>query len=106
MRAIKEELGSVIFESDADLDVSEIVRIDPNSYEMKVEERNSDSYPGLPGCYVLHSLNVTVEGLPEADFCTFEVDEYGNIDEKEVADKAVSVKKHYWTWVCADSMES
>lgn len=106
MRAVKEELGSLIFENRDDLDICEIVRIDPNSYEMKVEERNSDSYPGLPGCYVLHSLNVTVEGLPEGDFCTFEVDEYENLDGKIVADKAVSVKKHYWTWVTADSMQS
>lgn len=106
MRAIKEELGSMVCGSDADLDVCEIVRIDPNSYEMKVEERNSDSYPGLPGCYVLHTLNATVDGLPEGDFCTFEVDEYGNLDENNVADKAVSVKKHYWTWVRADSKES
>ncbi|KAK4273829.1 hypothetical protein QN277_017149 [Acacia crassicarpa] len=106
MRAIKEELGSVVFGSEADLDVCEIVTIDPNSYEMKVEERNSDSYPGLPGCYVLHTLNATVERLPEGDFCTFEVDEYEHLDGKSVADKAVSVKKHYWTWVSADSMES
>ncbi|KAF7816619.1 putative NUDIX hydrolase domain-containing protein [Senna tora] len=89
VRAIKEELGSVILGSDSDLDVCEIVRIDPDSYEMKVEERSSDSYPGLPG-------------LPEGDFCTFEVDEYGNFDGKNVAEKAVSVKKHYWTWVSTD----
>lgn len=102
VRAVKEELGSVIFGR-----VGEIVRIDMNSYEMKVEERNSDSYPGLPGCYVLHTLSATVEGLPEGDFCTFEVDEYGHVDGKSVvADKAVSVKKHYWTWVSPDFLES
>lgn len=106
MRAIKEELGSVVLGSEADSDICEIVMIDPNSYSMKVEERNSDSYPGLPGCYVLHTLKATVEGLPEGDFCTFEVDEYEHLDGMCVADKAVSVKKHYWTWVSADSMES
>lgn len=95
VRAVREELGSVVGSGDG-------VRIDPNSYEMRVEERNSDSYPGLPGCYVLHTLNAMVEGLPESDFCTFEVDEYGDFDEKSVADEAVSVKKHYWTWVSSD----
>ncbi|CAL0327521.1 unnamed protein product [Lupinus luteus] len=94
VRAVKEELGSVIGGG-----FDDVVRIDPNSYEMKVEERNSDSYPGLPGCYVLHTLNATVEGLPEGEFCTFEGDEYGDFDEKKFADQALSVKKHYWTWV-------
>ncbi|KAK7282501.1 hypothetical protein RIF29_11333 [Crotalaria pallida] len=101
VRAVKEELGSVIGGEAGD-----VVGIDPNSYEMRVEERSSDSYPGLPGCYVLHTLNAAVEGLPEGDFCTYEVDEYGEFDEKRVADQALSVKKHYWTWVSsADSIK-
>lgn len=99
VRGVLEELGSVIGSGNGD-----IVRIDPNSYEMRVEERDSGSYPGLPGCYVLHTLSATVEGLPEGDFCTYEVDEYGGeFHDKSVADEAVSVKKHYWTWVSADS---
>lgn len=102
VRGIKEELGSVI---DAETEVCDIVTIDPNSYEMRVEERNSGSYPGLPGCYVLHTLNATVEGLPEGDFCTYEVDEYGDCEDKKVAHQAVSVKKHYWKWVSADSIQ-
>ena len=106
IRAIKEELGSVIGGSEGDFEIGEIVRIDPNSYEMKVEERNSDSYPGLPGCYVLHTLNASVDGLPEGDFYTYEVDEYGNSEERGVKDKAVSVKKHYWTWIGPDSVDS
>ena len=109
VRAIREELGSLIIGGGGGeggfVEVGDIVRIDPNSYEMKVEERDSDSYPGLPGCYVLHTLSATVEGLPEGDFCTYEVDEYPGSDEKNVADKAVSVKKHYWTWVSADSIK-
>ncbi|KAK7317071.1 hypothetical protein RJT34_00996 [Clitoria ternatea] len=95
VRAIREELGSVIEGSE----VGDIVTIDPNSYQMAVEERDSASYPGLPGCYVLHTLSAQVEGLPEGDFCTYEVDEYGDSDEKKLANRAVSVKKHYWTWV-------
>ncbi|XP_027333049.1 uncharacterized protein LOC113847914 [Abrus precatorius] len=105
VRAIREELGSVIGD-ETGFDLRDIVTIDPNSYQMRVEERDSGSYPGLPGCYVLHTLNATVEGLPEGDFCTYEMDEYGDFDEKKVADRAVSVKKHYWTWVSADSMET
>ncbi|KAJ1393674.1 hypothetical protein SESBI_34858 [Sesbania bispinosa] len=66
---------------------------------------NSGSHPGLPGCYVLHTLNATVEGLLEGDFCTYEMDEYADFDDKKVANQAVSVKKHFWTWVSADSIE-
>ncbi|RYR34179.1 hypothetical protein Ahy_A10g048919 isoform A [Arachis hypogaea] len=107
VRAIREELGSVIIGGGEAgvIEVEDIVRIDPNSYEMRVEEKVSDSYPGLPGCYVLHTVCATVEGLPEGDFCTYEVEEYGASEEKNLADKAVSVKKHYWTWVSADSIK-
>lgn len=103
-RAIKEELGSVIFKGKDDKDVNfdEIVRIVPNSYERKVEERFSISYPGLPACYVLHTMDAFVEGLPEDDFVTEEGNEYGERDE-EVKNEAVSVKKHFWRWVSTDS---
>ncbi|XP_038874474.1 uncharacterized protein LOC120067121 isoform X3 [Benincasa hispida] len=93
-RAVKEELGSIIGDSDC----SQIVRIVPDSYKMKIEERNSVSYPGLPACYVLHSMDVWVEGLPEGEFCTVEEEEYGNSEETSIADQAVSVKKHFWKW--------
>ncbi|KAL2339539.1 hypothetical protein Fmac_007479 [Flemingia macrophylla] len=110
VRGIFEELGSVIAGTGANgfySRVEDIVSIDPNSYQMRVEERDSGSYPGLPGCYVLHTLHATVQGLPEGDFCTYEVDEYqGDFLDKNVAHKAVSVKKHYWTWVSADSIET
>jgi len=100
-----EELGSAIGGGAKNFEIDDIVTIDPNSYEMRVEERDSGSYPGLPGCYVLHTLSATVECLPEGDFCTYEVDEYGGVfEDKIVADEAVSVKKHYWTWVSADSI--
>lgn len=103
VRGILEELGSVI----GGAGHGDIVRIDPNSYEMRVEERDSGSYPGLPGCYVLHTVSATVEGLPQGDFCTYEVDDNGgDFDDKNVADEAVSVKKHYWTWVSADSVDT
>ncbi|KAM3729626.1 hypothetical protein ACB098_12G027100 [Castanea mollissima] len=103
-RAVREELGSILKGS-----VSEsTVRIVPGSYRNRVEERNSASYPGLPACYVLHSMDALVEGLPDGDFCTEELgEEYGDLDEtKAVADEAVSVKKHFWKWVSADSIES
>jgi len=102
LRGIKEELGSVI---DAKREVRDMVTIDRNSYEMRVEERKSETYPGLPGCYVFHTFYATVEGLPEGDFCSSEVDEYADSDLKEVAHQAVSVKKHYWKWVSVDSIQ-
>lgn len=106
-RAVREELGSIIKESVGDLETQSFVRIVPGSYRQKVEERNSASYPGLPACYVLHSVDAVVEGLPEGEFCT-EEKEYGDCEEtrmRVVADEAVSVKKHYWEWVSADSIK-
>lgn len=91
-RAVKEELGSTI------------VKILPNSYSKKVEERVSASYPGLPACYVLHTVDAVVDGLPEEEFCTEETDEYGDSSGRMLADGAVSCKKHYWKWVDADSL--
>ncbi|XP_031115901.1 uncharacterized protein LOC116019732 [Ipomoea triloba] len=95
-RAIKEELGSIIVRNS---ELNSIVRILPNSYVKKVEERVSASYPGLPACYVLHTIDATVEGLPEGEFCTEEAEEYEGFDDKGVAAGAVSCKKHYWKWV-------
>ncbi|CAN1251145.1 hypothetical protein LINPERPRIM_LOCUS7634 [Linum perenne] len=88
-RAIREELGSIGGE----------VRIVPGSYREKVEERYSASYPGLPARYVLYSVDATVDGLPEGDFCTEEGDEYLDSEENKVADQAVKVRKHFWKWV-------
>ncbi|XP_058786674.1 uncharacterized protein LOC131661232 [Vicia villosa] len=99
LREIREELGSMLVVG------SNAVTIDRNSYEMRVEERDSETYPGLLGCYVFHTFYATVEGLPEGDFCSHEVDEYADSDDKKVAHKAVSVKKHYWKWVSADSIQ-
>ncbi|KAI6697728.1 hypothetical protein NL676_017847 [Syzygium grande] len=106
IRAVREELGSVIRVEVGNF--GDVVRIVPGSYEMKVEERNSMSYPGLPACYMLHSFEVEVEGLPEdAEFCTEEEEEYEcSGGDAAVANRAVSVKRHYWKWVSADSIES
>ncbi|XP_058105039.1 uncharacterized protein LOC131248672 [Magnolia sinica] len=90
-RAIREELGSVV------PDASSSVRIVPGSYKQKVEERPSASYPGLPACYILHSVDAWVDGLPDGEFCT-EEEEYGNFGEAEFAEKAVSVRRHFWKW--------
>ncbi|PIA41036.1 hypothetical protein AQUCO_02300071v1 [Aquilegia coerulea] len=99
IRAVKEELGSII-----QGDIGSIVRIVPGSYEKKVEEKESSvSYPGLPCCYVLHSVEACVDGLPNEDFCTEEEGEYEECSDVKVADKAVFVKKHFWKWVEAST---
>ncbi|KAL5731425.1 hypothetical protein ACHQM5_004153 [Ranunculus cassubicifolius] len=99
VRGVKEELGSILGE-----DVESVVKIVEGSYVEKVEEKESSmSYPGLPGCYVLHSVEAVVEGLPNEDFCTEEGDEYGHCDQE--AGKAVSVKKHFWKWVDVSSTD-
>ncbi|EXB78382.1 hypothetical protein L484_003244 [Morus notabilis] len=97
-RAVQEELGSIIGDGGK-------VMIVPGSYRKTVEERNSVSYPGLPARYELHSVEAFVEGLPDGEFCTEEDDEYGNSENSGVAEKAVSVKKHFWRWVSADSVK-
>ncbi|XP_076929516.1 uncharacterized protein LOC143593947 [Bidens hawaiensis] len=99
VRAVKEELGSIIRENKED---EQFVRIVPNSYSSRVEERVSVSYPGLPACYVLHTVDAFVDGLPDSEFCTEEEDEY----EKEGSKFAVSCKKHYWKWVDSDRLSS
>ncbi|KAI3958745.1 hypothetical protein MKX01_023421 [Papaver californicum] len=94
LRAIKEELGSVI-----ENDLSSVVQIDTDSYKKKIEERVSISYPGLPACYVLHTVDAFVQGLPNEEFCS-EEEEYIGLG---AAGKAVNVKKHFWKWVESDS---
>ncbi|CAH8334369.1 unnamed protein product [Eruca vesicaria subsp. sativa] len=100
-RAVKEELGSVF---KGENDVGERVEIVPGTYSRRVEERNSVSYPGLPARYALHSVDATVRGLPEEDFCT-EEREYGG-ELAEAVGKAVTVKRHYWKWVSPSSVRS
>ncbi|GFP88748.1 hypothetical protein PHJA_001018500 [Phtheirospermum japonicum] len=105
LRAVKEELGSLVKIGNVDsFDGDGIVRILPGSYVKKVEERVSASYPGLPACYVLHSVDAEVAGLPEDEFCTEELDEYEVSSERDMADCAVSCRKHYWKWVDCDSV--
>ncbi|XP_010251405.1 PREDICTED: uncharacterized protein LOC104593342 [Nelumbo nucifera] len=102
-RAVSEELGSIIRASYGNVDVSGLVRIVPGSYQTKVEERVSASYPGLPARYVLHSVDAWVEGLPKGDFCTEEEEEYGDSCDTKIAEKAVFVKRHFWKWIGPDS---
>ncbi|KAI6693212.1 hypothetical protein NL676_020922 [Syzygium grande] len=105
IRAVREELGSVIWVEVGN--IGDVVRIVPGSYKMKVDEKNSISYPGLPARYIFHSFEVEVEGQPEdAEFCTEEEEEYEGSGDAGVANRAVSVKRHYWKWVSADSVES
>ncbi|XP_051143059.1 uncharacterized protein LOC127259635 [Andrographis paniculata] len=115
-RAVKEELGSLpqiaslenasdSSNGDGGNGIHEKVKILPASYVKKVEERVSASYPGLPACYVLHTVDAEVEGLPEADeFCTEEVNEYASVDDNGSTDSAVSCKKHFWKWVDLNSL--
>ncbi|GAB2293914.1 hypothetical protein Dimus_028127 [Dionaea muscipula] len=110
-RAVKEELGSILLcqqlndttAKDGDFD-DEIVRILPNSYQKRVEERLSLSYPGLPACYVMHIVDARIEGLPEGEFVTEEGTEYGGDCDEGIVSKAVTVRKHFWKWVSADSV--
>ncbi|XP_031495306.1 uncharacterized protein LOC116260910 [Nymphaea colorata] len=92
IRAVREELGSVLVSPDG-------VRVLMDSYSRKIEERDSGSYPGMPSCYILHSVDVIIkESLPEGDFSTQEEDEYAG-SGGEVAKGAVVVRKHFWKWV-------
>ncbi|KAL9237464.1 hypothetical protein vseg_012008 [Gypsophila vaccaria] len=105
-RAIKEELGSLLgdMNSDDDHDHDRRVQILMDSYERKVEERGSVSYPGLPACYVLHYVDAFVEGLPEGEFVTQEGDDYGGADAHGVATQAIHCRRHFWKWVPQDSV--
>lgn len=105
VRAVKEELGSIIRVSLSHENDEEFVKIIPNSYSSKVEERVSVSYPGLPACYVLHTVDAIVDGLPDCEFST-EEEEYQNLNEKEGVERAVSCKKHYWKWVDSNTLSS
>ncbi|KAJ6760454.1 RING-H2 ZINC FINGER PROTEIN [Salix purpurea] len=98
---LSDELGSILKDGN---EVS--INIVNGSYKEKVEERNSMSYPGLPARYVLYSADVEVNGLPDGEFCTEETEEYPDSEERRVAEKAVSVKKHFWKWVSSDSVHS
>ncbi|WOL18158.1 hypothetical protein Cni_G26951 [Canna indica] len=82
-RAVREELGK------------DVVKIVPGSYQTRVEEKASVSYPGLPARYVLHSIEAEVEGLPEEG--EFSTEEGG--EGVEAMEKAVFVRRHFWKWV-------
>ncbi|KAG2240223.1 hypothetical protein Bca4012_014762 [Brassica carinata] len=106
-RAVREELGSIFNGED---DVVQRIKILPGSYSRRVEEKNSMSYPGLPARYALHSVDATVQGLPEEDFYT-EEKEYGgesveDSEETRAAGKAVTVKRHHWKWVSPGSVRA
>ncbi|WZZ74902.1 hypothetical protein YC2023_086272 [Brassica napus] len=103
-RAVREELGSIFSGED---DVVQRVKILPGSYSRRVEEKNSMSYPGLPARYALHSVDATVRGLPEEDFCTEEDECDGEtVEETRAAGKAVTVKRHHWKWVSPGSVRA
>lgn len=87
VRAVEEELG---------VDGA-FVKMLEGSYVMRVEEKASVSYPGLPARYMLHSVEARVEGLQEEG--EFSTDEKGEGEEEERVGGAVFVKKHFWKWI-------
>ncbi|KAL6508263.1 hypothetical protein OROHE_021805 [Orobanche hederae] len=103
-RAVKEELGSLVRTGTSGHFDNGSVRILPGSYVRKVEERISSSYPGLPARYVLHTVDAEIDSLPENEFCTEEMDEYQALAEWDLADCALSCRKHYWKWVDFESI--
>ncbi|RVW22359.1 hypothetical protein CK203_096213 [Vitis vinifera] len=96
-RAVKEELGSIY---SGQWECEDYCR---GRMSRRWRERVSASYPGLPACYVLHSVNAWVDGLPDGEFCT-EEEEYRDWNGMGIAEMAVSVKRHYWKWVDFDSV--
>ena len=64
------------------------------------------SYPSLQARYVLHSVDVKVDGLHDEEFCTKELEEYSDSEEKRTEDKVMYVKKHFWKWVSSDLVQS
>ncbi|OMP01196.1 hypothetical protein COLO4_12096 [Corchorus olitorius] len=94
-RAVKEELGGVR---------NLVMKIVPDSCEIKEENRESGSFPELASVYVVHTVDAHVEGLA-ADVGEFytEEEEYKDCGGLNgVVEKAVHVKKHYWKWVDLD----
>lgn len=98
-RGIFEELG-------CQLGAKNRVRVLPDSYRWKQEERESLSYPGLLTSYFIHSMDATVEDLPDTGFYTVEDEMVGwNAMETEQSGlnscngAATGVKKHFWRWV-------
>lgn len=110
LRAVREELGSLFLKNNnSELEGSDnrredIVRIVEDSYRNRVEERASASYPGLPACYVLHAVDAFVDGLPEGEFETEEENEYQDCQDMKIADRAISVRRHFWKWVDSDEV--
>ncbi|KAJ0971045.1 hypothetical protein J5N97_019004 [Dioscorea zingiberensis] len=90
VRAVREEIGGME------------VKIRAGTYKIRVEERVSASYPGLPARYVLHSVEAEVVGLPEEG--EFSTEETGECDEdgNGVAGKTLCVRRHFWKWVDYD----
>lgn len=78
MRCLKEEL-------DVDRPRVELLL---STYQQRVSEKDSLSYPGLKSRYLFHVVEAKVEGLPSTEFWTLE-------DNVEPLDP---VRKHHWVW--------
>ncbi|PKU75502.1 uncharacterized protein LOC110101662 isoform X2 [Dendrobium catenatum] len=88
LRAVREELG---------IAASSSVKLVPGSYLVRVEEKASVSYPGLPARYILHSIEAQVESLPEEG--EFSTEETGEGEVELSIGSAVFVRKHFWKWI-------
>lgn len=78
LRGIEEELGVP----------AERVHVLEATHRVEQTEIDSPSYPGLTTCYLIHTVEVEIEGLPEGDFCTLEKSE----------SQGELIGKHHWSW--------
>lgn len=83
VRAIKEELGSIL------PDTEHIIKIDEASHRIKSNISQSGSYPECISRYSMHYCKAYIEGLPSTNFETYE-------------DHLTS----YWTWVAPETHKS
>ncbi|DBA87584.1 TPA: hypothetical protein ACH3X1_004607 [Trebouxia sp. C0004] len=87
IRAVKEELGSV-------LPIAPQVSIDESSYTVTVEHSYSQSYPNLDCKYTVHKVKATVNGLPETErFVTTEQRPDGTMENHWIWTSSIANRK-------------
>ncbi|MFQ5399212.1 MAG: NUDIX domain-containing protein [Anaerolineae bacterium] len=58
------------------------------TYQRRERLADSRSYPGLPACYVIHSIEAQVAGLPDTDFWR----------DNAAYPEGDPVQRHRWAW--------